>query len=427
MFDKLKHPLFEIQVSPFNSEVFIESEGSKVPMSLITGIVSLKVKKPVHIKSITVSLKKSKLIEWADGLQITRIAYNEKHTNHQTSKTYVDTKNILRDILQEGYYEFPFFLWIPDNIEPSFKFNRCFIKYHLEATVNLMPNSSHSLKNMAEHFQTNSGSTPIMIHQVPKILKQYSWKVSEQLPLYINIYQKDNLKIVLMLQTRYLLSTKNDGPIKATLYIDYKPKKDDQKMEISCKEVTLTLTEEYRFFEILSAANRTESIILGKAKYNLENTDNDNSITTYNTSESVSPSPSQLSLSCNSSSTSTPTHSRPSSINNFFFKTPLTSTDTDPRISYDLFLPPFDHEPESNIASDNFSITQYLDCKVIIQFKSYEKIKPHMSIAYSENNTTIKNKVFSAKSVVYGIPECTEDYIYSLPSYQDINKNHLVY
>ncbi|PVU85638.1 hypothetical protein BB559_006909 [Furculomyces boomerangus] len=422
MLGKFNHSTFEVKVYPFKSEVFIESESSEIPLTLITGIVALRINKPIRINSITVSLNKSKLLQWATGLQTTRIAYNDKYSNKKVSKTNIDTKNILENVLQKGYYEFPFFLWVPDNIEPSLNFKKSFIKYYLEATVNLMPNKSFSLKKVIGSFQQKSDRKLMMIHRIPKNLKQSSWEISEQLPQYINIYQKDNLKIVLMLQTRYLHSTKNSNPVKATLYIDYKPNKDDGRKEISCKEITLTLTEQYKFFEAFYGTSSSKTIILGKKKYSFQDT-NTNNITTKDTTKcKLSTTTHERSVSCSQSSTSKLSYQSPSSENTLFFKTPLT--DTDPRISYELFLPPFDNEPQPNILSKNYSIDQYLNIKVIIIFKNYEK-KRFISSNQSENEIVTKEQTFSTKSHVYGIPKSAQSYIYSLPTYQEINKNHL--
>ncbi|PVZ97848.1 hypothetical protein BB558_006185 [Smittium angustum] len=276
---------------------------------------------------------------------------------------------------------------------------------------------------MDERLQARSSKAPIMLHQVPKILKQYSWKIPEQLPNYISLYQKDNLKIVLMLQTRYLHSTKNYSPIKATLYIDYKPNQDDEKIEISCKEITLTLTEEYSFLKKIPEMSYLDKNILGKKKYDFENLKNNTETigdTEEHRSSYVSLSPPSYNF---SSSIHTQPHSQSLSTNSSIFKTSPDSINGDKthEVSYELYLPQFDKEPQSSYISENLSIFQYLECKATIGFKNLENKKGSIP----ENYETTKEKSFSTKSIIYAIPEQTKEYIYSLPTYQDINKNHL--
>ncbi|PVU84534.1 hypothetical protein BB559_007587 [Furculomyces boomerangus] len=425
MLGNIKNPNFQLQVLPLKPSIFIEPKASEVPMSLISGIISLRVEKPIQVDSLTVSLKKSKYIEWNKGPKVFKIAYDDIYANLKSSKSNVDTNNMLKDVLQKGYYEFPFFLWISDDIEPSLSFKNCYIKYHLEATVNQKPNNSYSLKSMMKYFQTKNDTTSIMIHQVPKILKQYSWEMIEQLPHYISLYQKDNIKIVLMLQTRYLPSTGNNSTTKATLYIDYKPGKDDQIVEVSCKDITLTLTEEYRFFEKSSGSSNLEKVDLGKIKHDLRNSKVTNTakqdLFEHTPSESSLDPPSYYSI----LSTPTMENSFSSTENSVISKTP--QVDTDPRISYEFYLPQFDREPQPNYKSENFSIDLYLRAKATIEFKSFKKKKGLFTMYQPENNLITKEKEFSAKSIVYGIPKHTEDYIHSLPAYQEINKCHLYY
>ncbi|PVU93622.1 hypothetical protein BB559_003224 [Furculomyces boomerangus] len=273
MLSRLSKPNYKIQVTPFKSEIFIESEDSKVPKSLITGIVSLEVNSPIHIESIVVSLKKSNRIEWSNGLKVVRIAYNNVSSSRQIAKTYVDTKNIPKDIL---------------------------------------------------------------------------------------------------------------------------------------KEVTGT-----------SNSNR---VVLGKTKYTFGNSKT-NDITTRNTEKPNSLDTSLFPPSYESSlSTYTPTHSRNSSIDSSVYKIP--QTDIDNRISYELNLPLFEKKPQPSVLLQNFSIDQYLSISAVIQVKSHEKKEGFMKTANSKNKITTKESILSGKSLVYGIPESIQDYLYSLPTYQEANNTY---
>ncbi|PWA00248.1 hypothetical protein BB558_003709 [Smittium angustum] len=423
MFSKTKNPTFEIKVVPFMPSIIIENEDLETKKSHISGSVSILIKKPVNIRTITVSLKKSKLIEWANGSHVTRISFDNELIKHSVSDTVIDVESVL----EMGRYEFPFFLWVPDNLEPSMKIEKCFIKYFLEATAKLESNSY--LLKIGNYFGNYSDIVPIPVLRVPKILKQYSQKVAQQLPQYYSLYHKDDLKVVLMIQSQYILTTNHYGPIKATLYIDYNPSENMPKKEVSCKEITLKITEECKFFEKVSGISHLDKIVLGKVEYDFEQINNKKPPTVKNQNQSNSNSIETLQnnlseLSVNDDSSilaSTLTDTSPST-NPIPYKTPRI--DADPRISYELFLPRFDCEPQPNIISDNFSIIQYLDCKAIIQFKEHKEERSLTETSSSEKKV-IEEKVLFGGGVIYGIPEWAEEYINSIPTYENIGQGCL--
>ncbi|PVU95634.1 hypothetical protein BB559_002670 [Furculomyces boomerangus] len=230
-----------------------------------------------------------------------------------------------------------------------------------------------------------------------------------------------------MIHSQYILSTNLYGPIKATLYIDYNPSENMPKKDVSCKEITLKITEEYKFFEKVSGISHLDKIVLGKVEYDFEQIDNKKPPTVKNPNESNSSlienlqnNLSELSINDDSSIlASTLTDTSPST-NPSPYKTPRI--DPDPRISYELFLPRFDREPQPNTISDNFSIIQYLDCKAIILFKEHKEERSLPEMNSSENDKFIEEKVLLGGGVIYGIPKWAEEYIDSIPTYENIGK-----